>query len=97
MRFDDDVHTNELKFNGDLLFIDRLLVSSSLRIKWMEGALEDEERVVLEEAPFDEREMDKIIRQIVDKVRGNYLQNGQATRGIPGEVKRIIDNSIDRI
>ena len=63
----------------------------------MEGALADEGSDVAEEAPFDEREMDKIIRQIVDKVRGNYLQNGQAARGIPGEVKRIIDNNIDRI
>ena len=47
--------------------------------------------------PFDEREMDKIIRQIVDKVRGNYLQNGETGRGIPGEVKRIIEANIDRV
>jgi hypothetical protein len=46
---------------------------------------------------FDEREMDKIIRQIVDKVRGNYLVNGESGRGIPGEVKRIIETSIDRV
>lgn len=49
------------------------------------------------EQPFNEREMDKIIRQIVDKVRGNYLQNGETGRGIPAEVKRIIDASIDRV
>lgn len=47
--------------------------------------------------PFNEREMDKIIRQIVDKVRGNYFQNGETGRGIPGEVKRIIEANIDRV
>jgi hypothetical protein len=46
---------------------------------------------------FDSNEMDKIIRQIVDKVRGNYYQNGECGRGIPGEVKRIIESSIDRV
>jgi len=46
---------------------------------------------------FDEREMDKIIRQVVDKVRGNYLLNGESGRGIPAEVKRIIEASIDRV
>lgn len=46
---------------------------------------------------FDSNEMDKIIRQIVDKVRGNYFQNGETGRGIPGEVKRIIEASIERV
>ncbi len=46
---------------------------------------------------FDPNEMDKIIRQIVDKVRGNYFQNGETGRGIPAEVKRIIEASIDRV
>ena len=46
---------------------------------------------------FNEREMDKIIRQIVDRERGNYLQNGESGRGIPGEVKRIIEANIDRV
>ncbi|TCJ41260.1 hypothetical protein [Parafrankia sp. BMG5.11] len=46
---------------------------------------------------FDPIEMDKIIRQIVDKVRGNYFQNGETGRGIPGEVKRIIETNIDRV
>ena len=50
-----------------------------------------------ESSPFDERELDKIIRQIVDKVRGNYLLNGETARGIPGEVKKIIDHSVERI
>ncbi len=27
--------------------------------------------------PFNEKEMDKIIRQILDKVRGNYFENGE--------------------
>lgn len=45
---------------------------------------------------FDEREMDKLIRQIVDKVRGNYLVNGETGRGIPAEVKKIIDQNIER-
>jgi hypothetical protein len=47
--------------------------------------------------PFDEREMDKLIRQIVDKVRGNYLEHGETARGIPAEVKRIIEQNIDRV
>lgn len=46
---------------------------------------------------FDKREMDKIIRQIVDKVRGSYFLNGETGRGMPGEVKRIIESSIDRV
>lgn len=46
---------------------------------------------------FDDREMDKIIRQIVDKVRGGYLLNGETGRGIPAEVKKIIDHSVDRL
>lgn len=46
---------------------------------------------------FSTREMDKIIRQVVDKVRGNYFQNGEGGRGIPSEVKRIIEASIDRV
>lgn len=50
-----------------------------------------------QESGFDPREMDKIIRQIVDKVRGNYFQNGEGGRGIPSEVKRIIESSIDRV
>lgn len=41
--------------------------------------------------------MDKIIRQIVDKERANYFLNGETVRGMPGEVKRIIENSIDRV
>lgn len=45
---------------------------------------------------FDLREMDKIIRQIVDRVRGNYFQNGEG-RGMPAEVKRIIEANIDRV
>lgn len=46
---------------------------------------------------FNEREMDKIIRQIVDRVRRNYFQNGETSRGIPAEVKKIIENNIDRV
>ncbi|MFQ3621950.1 MAG: hypothetical protein SNJ73_00240 [Acetobacteraceae bacterium] len=41
--------------------------------------------------------MDKIIRQVVDKVRGNYLQNGESSKGIPAEVKKIIEANIDRV
>ena len=46
---------------------------------------------------FDAREMDKIIRQIVDKGRGSYFLNGETGRGMPGEVKRIIETNIDRV
>lgn len=44
---------------------------------------------------FDAKELDKLIRQIVDKVRGSYYLNGETARGIPGEVKKIIDNNVD--
>jgi hypothetical protein len=46
---------------------------------------------------FDVSELDKLIRQIVDKVRGNYLEHGETARGIPAEVKRIIEQNIDRL
>ena len=52
---------------------------------------------VTEAQPFDAREMDKIIRQIVDKVRANYFLNGETGRGMPSEVKRIIETNIDRV
>lgn len=57
----------------------------------------DGEEGAREADAFDGREMDKIIRQIVDKVRGNYFQNGETGRGIPAEVKRIIEANIDRV
>lgn len=47
--------------------------------------------------PFNEQEMDKIIRQVVDKVRLNYFENGETARGIPSEVKKIIEANIDRV
>ncbi len=46
---------------------------------------------------FEVKELDKLVRQIVDKVRGNYYSNGETGRGIPGEVKKIIDNNVDRL
>ena len=46
---------------------------------------------------FDVRELDKLLRQIVDKVRGSYFLNGETARGIPAEVKKIIDNNVDRL
>lgn len=46
---------------------------------------------------FNEREMDKIIRQIVDKVRRNYFENGETARGMPSEVKRIIEANLDHV
>ena len=48
-------------------------------------------------AAFNEREMDKIIRQIVDKVRRNYFENGETARGIPSEVKKIIEANMDHV
>lgn len=57
----------------------------------------EEPSETIADQPFDEREMDKIIRQIVDRVRGNYFQNGESGRGIPAEVKRIIEANIDRV
>lgn len=50
-----------------------------------------------ENSEFSVTEMDKIIRQIVDKVRGNYYLNGETARGIPGEVKKIIEQALDRM
>lgn len=66
--------------------------------KW-EGPLQQSEEPAAPSAEqsFNEREMDKIIRQIVDRERGNYLQNGESGRGIPAEVKRIIESNIDRV
>ena len=61
------------------------------------GAVDSDTAVGHEADRFDEAEMDKMIRQIVDKVRGNYLQNGESGRGIPAEVKRIIESSLDRV
>ena len=52
---------------------------------------------VSDDEAFSEAELDKIIRQIVDKVRGNYLLNGETARGIPGEIKKIIENNVDRM
>ncbi len=46
---------------------------------------------------FNEREMDKIIRQIVDKVRRNYFENGETARGIPSEVKRTLEANMDHV
>ena len=43
---------------------------------------------------FSSKELDKLVRQIVDKVRGNYLLNGETARGMPGEIKKIIDKSV---
>lgn len=57
----------------------------------------ESEGSALDQQGFDAREMDKIIRQVVDKVRVNYLHNGETGRGIPAEVKRIIEASIDRV
>ena len=51
----------------------------------------------LEAPAFKGREMDKIIRQIVDKVRRNYFENGETARGIPGEVKKIIEANMDHV
>ena len=45
---------------------------------------------------FDPDEMDKIIRQFVDKVRVNYFQNGETARGMPAEIKRIIEANVER-
>lgn len=65
----------------------------------MEGALDSSDAPAgrASEQSFNEKELDKIIRQIVDKVRGNYFEHGETARGIPGEVKRIIEQNIDRV
>ena len=57
----------------------------------------DEDKNLEAPGPFDPKEMDKIIRQIVDKVRGNYFLNGPTGRGIPAEVKKIIEQSVERM
>lgn len=45
---------------------------------------------------FEDRELDKLIRQILDKVRRNYFENGETARGIPSEIKKIIEANMDR-
>lgn len=65
--------------------------------RWhVEGVLMANDGTTAENA-FDEREMDKVIRQIVDKVRANYFLNGETGRGMPAEVKRIIETNIERV
>jgi len=59
--------------------------------------LQEDEAKELVAEKFDEREMDKLIRQIVDRVRVNYHQNGASARGIPAEIKKIIEANIDRV
>jgi hypothetical protein len=61
--------------------------------------LSDPDEEAMPQAPesFDPKELDKIIRQIVDKVRGNYFLNGPTGRGMPAEVKKIIDQSVERM
>ena len=49
------------------------------------------------DSAFDPKEMDKVIRQIVDKVRGQYFLNGETARGIPSEIKKIIEQNIERM
>lgn len=63
----------------------------------MEEQLADESVEGISAPAFHEREMDKLIRQIIDRVRYNYLQNGESGRGIPSEVKRIIDANVERL
>ncbi len=55
------------------------------------------DEVVGDVEEYNPDEMNKIIRQIVDKVRGNYFENGETARGMPAEAKRIIEANIDRL
>lgn len=41
-----------------------------------------------------DKTLDSIIRQIVEAERGNFQNNRERYRGIPAEVKKIIDNRI---
>lgn len=41
-----------------------------------------------------EKILDRVIREIVDAERSNFQANRERYRGIPAEVKRIIDNRI---
>jgi hypothetical protein len=59
-------------------------------------AMDDRDQKTEEGSEFDPDEMDKIIRQFVDKVRVNYFQNGETARGMPSEIKRIIEANINR-
>lgn len=42
-------------------------------------------------------DLDRIIRQIITIQRSNYLENGESARGIPSEVKKIIEANINRL
>tara|TARA_R110002072_G_scaffold269840_1_gene429241 strand:+ start:383 stop:577 length:195 start_codon:yes stop_codon:yes gene_type:complete len=57
----------------------------------------DDEESKPDTSQFEAVEIDKLIRQIVDRVRGNYFLNGENARGMPAEIKRIIESNIDRI
>jgi hypothetical protein len=45
---------------------------------------------------FDVNYLDKIIRQIISSERTNYLENGESARGIPTEIKNIIQKNINQ-
>lgn len=61
----------------------------------MTSDIEDDQSVSL--PPFSEDELDKLLRQMVDKERGNYFEHGTTDRGIPSKLKKIIDDNIERL
>jgi len=44
----------------------------------------------------DNTVLDRIIRQLISKERANYLENGEAARAIPSEIRKIIEDQINR-
>ena len=44
----------------------------------------------------DNTVLDRIIRQLISKERANYLENGEAARAIPSEIKKVIEDKINR-
>ena len=44
----------------------------------------------------DNTVLDRIIRQLISKERANYLENGEAARAIPSEIKKVIEDQINR-
>jgi len=47
---------------------------------------------------INEVELDKIIREIIEKERANYYEHDGATaRGIPSQIKSVIEDSYKRL
>ena len=54
------------------------------------------DNTVTDNTVTDNTLLDRIIRQLISKERANYLENGEAARAIPSEIRKIIEDQINR-